>query len=385
MQTNEFILFYFVDEQISISTSPSASLFLGSLNEQITQPTNLTTSVLPTSTSGLPEEKRKQLTTGQTNGNHLHPASAENVTQNNISSNTSQNMIKDTEETTLGVYITEAENSEFVYENSTAGGSNDSQALPLHSDANFISATGANIMMNSTMENETMINEVTPIMDIANLPSESFQNITLQGITSQMPNIANSTSSHFGINVTRSDVADYITNNTTIEDINVTLLNSTTNYFVLSSDNLTSTAVRENTTGPSVTSEEALRSFDTGEFHVTTASIPSGQSFVTDNSSVSSTETENETTASFSTRLNGLTTVTNESVDIVVEVTTEGSWDASTGGTTDDLSGGTIISDNQATSKSDAVAVAIGVIIGLLLIAALIIAFMLIRRRIIYG
>ena len=294
-------------------------------------------------------------------------------------------MIKDTQETTLGVYITEAENSEFVYENTTAGGSNDSQPLPLHSDANFISATGANILMNSTMENETMTNEVTAIMDIASLPFESFRNITLQGLTSQMPNIANSTSSHLRINVTHSNVADDITNNTTIEDINATLLNSTTNSFLLSSDNLTFTAVLENTTGLSVTPEEAVRSINTGEFNVTTTDIPSGQSFVTDYSSVSSSEAEDETTASFSTQLNGLTTVTNESVDTVVEVTTERSWDASTGGTTDDLSGGTIISDNQATSKSDAVAVAIGVIIGLLLIAALIIAFMLIRRRIIYG
>ena len=365
---------------MSISISPSASLFSGSLNEQITQPTNLTTSVLPTSTSGLPEEQRKQLTTGHTNGNHPHPASAENVTQNNIGSNTSQNMTKDRQETTLGVYITETENRDFVYENTTAGGSNDSQALPLHSDANFTSTTGANIMMNSTTENETLTSEVTPIADIASLPSESFQNRTLQGITSQMSDIVNSTSSQFRINVTHSNVADDITNNTTIEDINATLLNSTTNSFLFSSDNITFTTVRENTT-----SEEDLRSIDTGEFNVTTASIPSGQSFVTDNSSVSSTEAEDETKASFSTQLNNLTTVTNESVDTVVEVTTEGSWDASTGGTTDDLSGGTIISDNQATSKSDAVAVAIGVIIGLLLIAALIIAFMLIRRRIIYG
>ena len=301
-------------------------------------------------------------------------------------------MIKDTQETTLGDYITESENSEFVYENTTAGVWNDSQTLPLHSDAKFISATGANIIMNSTMENETLTNEVTPSTDMSNLPSESFQNITLLG-TSQMPDIANSTSSQFRINVTLSNVADDITNNTANEHINEILLNSTTDSFLLPSDNLTFTAVHENISGLSVTLEEAPGSIDTGEFNVTTASVPSRQPFiVTDDASVSSAEAEDETTASSPTQLDGLTMVTNESVDTVVEFTTERSWDAgvtsddSAGGTTDGgtTSGGTIIPDNQSTSKSDAVAVAIGVIIGLLLIAALIIAFMLIRRRIIY-
>ena len=360
--------FNFVDEQMGISTSASASLFSGSLNEQITQATNFTTSVLPTSTSGLPDEERKQLTTGQTNGNHPHPGSAENVTQNNISSNTSQNMIKDIEETTtLGDHIAETENSEFVYENTTAGGLNDSLALPSHSDANFISAKGTNIFMNSTMKNEALTNQVTPISDNASLPSDSFQNITIQG-ASQIPDILNSTSSQFGINVIRSNVADDITNDTINEHINETLmLNSRTESFLSSSDNSTLfTAIRENTTGPS--------------------GVSPGQSFfATDDTSVSSFETEDETTASFSTQLDGLGTVTNESVDTVVEFTTESSWDASTGGTTDESSGGTIISDNQAASKSDAVTVAVAAVIGLLLIAVLIIAFMLIRRRIIYG
>ena len=374
---------------MDISTSSSASLFSGSLDEQITQTTNLTTPpTLPTTTTGLLQEQTEQLTSQQTNGNHNHTDSPKNVTQNNISSNASQNTTTDDQEATFtGNDTIETQTIKFVHENTTTDGLNKSQSVPGNA-ADFYNATLLSVISNSTMENETLANDVTAHTDSGNLPSQSFQNTTFHG-ASQMPETANSSSSQSSLNVTILNIINDITNETTKET--EFLLDNGTRDFPVTTEDISPAPANENVFEESSLIENSVTSHFTGEINLTTQTVPSqNQTVSASEASETSLSIRTETGAtSISPIIGNLTTETNGSHSIVEQLTTEPSWiDVTTGQTTAgggvDPGGGSVITDGQG-AKSDAVAVAIGVIVGLLLVAALIIAFMLIRRRTVHG
>ena len=376
----------FVDEQMGNSTSSSASLFTGSLDEQITQTTNLTTLPgSPTTTAGLQEEQTEQLTTEQTNGYYHYTDSPQNVTQNNIGSNGSQNMTTDDMETTStfnGDDTTETQtaDNELVHENTTTGGLNNSQPLP-DSTADFYNATtGGYIINNSRMENETSANDVKAPKDHGNLPSQPFQNTTFQG-TSQMPDIVESTASHYSLDVTISNVTNDITNKTTNE-VDTNSLDNVTTDFSLTTKDIYYAPASENFSEGSPTAENNTVSNFIVDVNSTTQSVPLQNQFLDATSGGSpETGTTGLTTSS--------TTEINESPSITGQLTAEPPpWNDTSVGTTAgrvDPGGGSVTSDDQGAPKSDAMAVAIGVIVGLLLVAALIIVFMVIRRRIVHG
>lgn len=379
---------------MGISTSSSASLFYGSLDEQITQTTNLTTPpALPTTTAVLLQEQTEQLTSQQTNGNHHYTDSPKNITQNNISSNASQNTTTDDQEATFtgnDTIETQTIDSGFEHENTTTSGLNKSQSMPGNTADFYNETTSRYIINNSTMENETLANVVKAPVDSGNLPSQSFQNTTFQD-TSQMPEVANSSSSQSSLNMTISNITNDIINETTKET--EFLLGNGTRDFPVTTQDISPAPANETVFQESSPSENSITSNFTGEKNSTTQTVPS-QNQTVSASDVSETSTlliRTETgTTNVSPNIDNLTVETNGSQSIDEQLTTEPSWiDPTSGGTTAgggvDPGNGSVIADGQGMAKSDAVAVAIGVIVGLLLVATLIIAFMLIRRRIVHG
>ncbi len=339
---------------MALTTSSSASLFSGTSDDLIAEATNLSTpaSLLPVSPAD-----PAQLTTDPTPP--LNTDAPQNVTQNNINNSTlSQNMTVGSQESQAG-YPTAAnytKGNETVHEEkTTTGGLNHSEPLSERVRQLQDVTTGFYNENTSPLSVETL----------SEAKNGNLQNTT--GRTNETSQRDNSTEGHW----IHSPVTPELETNKSVnitdtanptEKNSLDSFKSASNYSSTNSDSLESNTKPSTFARPSTLSNTVANSTSSqsASDDRTSSDVP----FNTDSATTAGSEVITSNGTKMEKNLVGIST------------TNATTW------TDVPLEEGTVMSENPGSGNSNATVIAVGVVAGLLFVAALIIVYLLARKRV---